>query len=114
MALTTLGFPRDRSIHFFDGFGLASLSKDSCDLRDAGGLEKRGALEENAIVRVLNHKPGTAVPMSAVTNDLRQYNLSVGREDRSELFCRRHCEIFSGKNNVRSLKIKGFAIWSKF
>ena len=86
MARTTFGFPRDRSIHFFDGFGFAWVSKHACDLCDAGRLEKWGALEENAIVRVLNHKSGTAVPMSTVTNDLWQYNLSLGREYRSEPF----------------------------
>jgi hypothetical protein len=61
MARTTLGFPRDRSIHFFDGFGFASVSKHACDLHDAGSLEKRGALEENAIVRLLNHQSGAAM-----------------------------------------------------
>src|SRR3954447_23914041 len=92
MARTTFGFPRNCLIHIFDGLGLALVSKHSCNLRDAGSLEKWGASEENSIVRVLNHKLGAAVPMSAVTNGLRQNNLALGRHDRGELLCRRHYE----------------------
>ena len=90
MARTTLGFPCDRLVHFFNGFSFAPVSQNSCDLSYAGRLEKWNRLEEDSTVSVFDYKLRTAVPMPAIANDLRQYDLALCRHDRRKFSLRRH------------------------